>query len=93
MRDKLDTTYSLTIRPEYQALTPLVAQMNGWNGQGDVKQYLSNVVNEQFKSLMRNMIEQALNRYYGLSQQALIDLAMIDYDGSAEIASTWSEVE
>ena len=42
---------------------------------------------------MRNMIENALRRYYGHSQENLIDAAMAAYDESATLNSTWSEVE
>ncbi len=93
MKKKLDTSYVLTIREEYHSLIPLVASMNGWNGEGEAKDHLSNITNEIIKSTMRNMIESALRRYYGHSQENLIDAAMTAYDESATLESTWSEVE
>lgn len=93
MKNRLTTNYVLTIREDYVSLIPLVAAMNGWNGDGDPKEFLSGVTNDIVKGVMRNMIEQALNRYYGLSQSGLISQAMVHYDESVTLESSWSEVE
>lgn len=93
MKNKLDTIYTLTIRPEYASLIPIVATENGWDGEGDPKDFLANYTNEFSKINMQNLIESALRRHYGSSQAPLIDQAMIDYKGSVEVTSTWSEVE
>lgn len=92
-KDKLTTTYTLTIRPEYEGLIALVASMNGWDGQGDPREHMKNVVNNLVKTEIQLMIKGSLDRFYGVSQAALITQAMSDYDGSAETASEWSVVE
>lgn len=93
IKDKLTTEYTLTIRPEYAGLIPLVASMNGWDGQSDVKEFLSSFINELIKNEMKYMIRGALERYYGVSQASLIAQTLSDYDGSAETTSSWSTVD
>ena len=93
MKDKLDTTYTLTVRPEYASLIPLVAKMNGWDSEGDPKEFLSMLTNMVIKRTMSDMIKGALEQYYGQSQAPLITQAMLDYEDSAQLNSVWSEVE
>ena len=93
MKNKLTTIQNLSVREDYTSLIPLVASMNGWDGQGDPKPFLANFVNQLYAGVMREKIEQALSMYYGLSQKQLIAQALAAYDESVSIESTWSEVE
>jgi hypothetical protein len=92
-KDKLTTNYTLVIRPEYAGLIPLVASMNGWDGESDAKEFLAATVNDLVVREIRYMIRGALERYYGVSQAALIAQAVIDYDGSAETVTSWEVIE
>lgn len=87
---KLNINYELTINPQYYGLIPLVANMQGCSD----KEYES-FLQEKLKDLVKNeiqaMIRQSLNMYYGLSQAALIEKAMIDYVESAKLSSSFTE--
>lgn len=93
MKNRLTTNQLLTIRQDYSSLIPIVASMNGWDGQGDPKPFIASFVNEIYASVLRVKIEQALTMYFGVSQKELIAQALAAYDESITIESTWSEVE
>jgi len=105
-REKLTSTYTLTIRQEYQELIPLVAKMNGWQYAGDhedqdfdlnrkidAMEFLRIFIGDFIKERVNYLIRNSLIGYYGASQVALIEQAMLDYEGSAETQTEWSKVE
>lgn len=93
IKDKLTTEYTLTIRPDYQGLIPLVAAMNGYEGEGDPKDFLANHINNLVKNEVRCLIKSSLEKYYGVSQAALIVQALDAYDNSAVAETSWEVIE
>ena len=92
-KDKLTLTFSITIRPEYQGLIPLVSKMNGGPMDENAKTYLVTFLNAYITEQMKALISSSLNGYYGMSQTSLINAAMLAYNDSALASSEWTIIE
>jgi hypothetical protein len=93
MKDKITITYELTIRPDYQSMIGAVAKMNGWDGDGDPKDFMVPFLNVYIGRAMKRLIRTTLDDFYGKSQASLIEQAMTDYVDSSSTDSVWSQVE